>query len=87
MLPLNYAILELFKTGAEYDTTAVMQRLQGDYGSFKAFNPPAVLESLMSAEKNELLEESRYDLDEQGELHVYYQATDYGREMIARYIG
>jgi DNA-binding PadR family transcriptional regulator len=87
MLPLNYAILELFKSGDEYDTEAVMGKLQGDYGSFRSFSAPAVLESLMSAEKNELLEESRFDLDTQGNLHVYYRATDYGQSMIERYIG
>ncbi|MDR2672826.1 MAG: hypothetical protein LBC35_06025 [Coriobacteriales bacterium] len=87
MLPLNYAILELFKDGGAYDTTAVMAVLADTYGSFKAFNSAAVLESLMSAEKNELLTEAHFDLDNTGELHVYYEATDYGKEMIGRYIG
>ena len=87
MLPLNYAILELFKAKNEYDETAVMRELKAKYHCFRSFNSAAILESLMSAEKNELLQESRFELDEQGKLHVYYQSTDYGREMIKRYIG
>jgi len=86
MLPLNYAILKLFETGAELDTAAVMARLTNQYAKFRAFKVASVQESLMSAEKNDLLERSRFALDDAGDLHVYYRVTDYGRGMIARYI-
>ena len=86
MRPLNYAILDLFRDGAEISVAGVIEKLKKDYSSFRAFKPKAVNESLMSAEKNGLLEESNWELDEKGELHVYYKATDYGFSMINGYI-
>ena len=87
MLPLNYAILKLFEDGGELDVSGVMERLEGDYRTFKAFKAKGVNESLMSAEKNGLLEESRFDLSDGDELRVFYRATEEGRAMIGRYIG
>lgn len=86
MLPLNYAILKLFEAGDELDARQVMDRLQADYARFRAFKPAAVQESLMSAEKNDLLERSDFRLDQTGGLRVFYRVTDYGRTMVARYI-
>ncbi|MCL2808311.1 MAG: hypothetical protein FWD27_09225 [Coriobacteriia bacterium] len=86
MLPLNYAILKLFVSGNELSVQGVIDKLDKDYRSFRAFKPKAINESLMSAEKNGLLEESNWELDDKGELHVYYKATSYGVEMISSYI-
>jgi len=41
---------------------------------------------LVSAEKNDLLDQSHFDLDDSGELHIYYRATEYGAGMIKKYI-
>jgi DNA-binding MarR family transcriptional regulator len=86
-LPLYYAILKLFLGSNEYDAEAVIFNLQQDYGKYKALTRPAVQESLMSAEKNGLLRESRITQNQQGELQVFYVVTDYGQDMIKRYIG
>jgi len=86
MRPLNYATLKCFEAGDELDAAAVMDRLRPEYASFRSYRFPAIQESLMSAEKNDLLERTGYDLDDAGALRVYYRATDYGRDMIARYI-
>ena len=86
MRPLNYATLDLFRDGAELDATAVMDCLKDDYGTFRSFRFTAMQESLMAAEKNDLLERTGLTLDESGDLRVYYRATDYGRDMITRYI-
>ncbi|MDR1421555.1 MAG: hypothetical protein LBI64_01660 [Coriobacteriales bacterium] len=86
MLPLNYAILKLFENGDEYDVQGVEAELKGDYSSFRAFKSKAINESLMSAEKNGLLDEVRYELDDKQELHVYYKANEYGADMIKSYI-
>ena len=86
MRPINYAILKLFEDGSEIDVQGVFEKLEGEYGSFKAFKPKAINESLMSAEKNGLLDESNWELDDKGELHVYYKANEYGLDMIKGYI-
>ena len=46
----------------------------------KALNKPEVLTSLMTAESNGLLEESRFELDEAGEVRMFFRA---GAESIA----
>ncbi|MCL2825813.1 MAG: hypothetical protein FWD72_00230 [Eggerthellaceae bacterium] len=86
MRPMNYAILKVFENGKTFDAEAVMDEIRGEYGGFRAFKKRNVTESLMSAEKNGLLERSNYDLDDKDELHIYYQATEYGVGMIKKYI-
>ena len=87
MLPLNYAILSYFCTVDEADATAVMNALRPTYGNFRTFKKPAILEALMAAEANGLLEESRLDLDGNNQLQVYYRLNDYGRSLVKTFIG
>lgn len=86
MKPLNYAILKYFTTVKEACADDVIEALKGQYGSFKALRKPAVIEAIMTAEANGLLEETRYDLDEKGELRVYYHAHAEGAATINNYI-
>ena len=87
MLPFNYAILKLFLRMEEADATIVMNELAEVYQKSRQFKKPVVIEALMTAEANGLLEETRFELDSKQELSVYYRATDEGRLMIEKYIG
>ena len=40
----------------------------------------------MTAKTNGLLDETRFDLDENGNLRVYYKVNDYGVDMMNSYI-
>ena len=64
----------------------VIEALKGEYGHFKALKKPAVIEAIMTGEANGLLEETRYELDEKGELKVYYRAHEEGAATINKYI-
>ncbi|WP_101696838.1 hypothetical protein [Clostridium minihomine] len=86
MKPLNYAILKHFTKVNEACADDVIQALQGQYGNFKALKKPAVIEAIMTAEANGLLQETRYELDANGELKVYYQAHEEGAATINQYI-
>jgi hypothetical protein len=86
MKPLNYAILKYFTKVNEACADDVIGALKGEYGSFKALKKPAVIEAIMTGEANGLLEESRFDLDEKGELRVYYRAHEEGAATINSYI-
>ena len=55
MKPLNYAILKYFTKITEASADEVIDALKGEYGKFKALNKKAVIESLMTAEANGLL--------------------------------
>ncbi|ACD23849.1 MULTISPECIES: hypothetical protein [Clostridium] len=86
MKPLNYAILKHFTKVKEACTDDVIDALKDEYGNFKALNKKDVLTALMTAEANGLLEETRFDLDKNGELRVYYHAHEEGAETINKYI-
>lgn len=86
MKPLNYAILKYFTTVNEACADDVIEALKGEYGSFKALKKPAVIEAIMTGEANGLLEETRFEMDEKGELRVYYRAHEEGAATINSYI-
>ncbi|AKL96465.1 hypothetical protein CACET_c30210 [Clostridium aceticum] len=86
MKPLNYAILKYFTRIKEACTEDVIEALKGEYGKFKALNKDDVLNSLMTAEANGLLEEARVELDQAGALKIYYRAHQEGKDTINKYI-
>ncbi len=86
MKPLNYAILKHFTTVEEASAYEVMEALKDQYGHFRAFKKESILSALMTAEANGLLEESRFDMDDEDMLRVYFRAHAEGAATINRYI-
>lgn len=86
MKPLNYAILKHFTKVKEACAEDVVKVLKGDYGNFRALNTKEVLSALMTAEANGLLEESRFEMNQEGILRVYYHAHEDGANTINKYI-
>ena len=86
MKPLNYAILKYMTTVKEACPKNVIDALASQYSTFRAFNKADVLTALLTAEANGLLEESRFDLDDDGELRLFFRAHAEGVETINRYI-
>lgn len=86
MKPLNYAILKYFTRVKEACADDVIRELKGEYGSFKALKKNAVVNALMTAEANGLIEETRFELDKNKELKVYYHAHEEGAATINKYI-
>ena len=85
MRALNFAILKYFTSHDEADADIVMEALKPEYGNFRAFKKKAVVESLMSAKENGLLDETRFAV-EGDNLRVFYRANEYGRGMIDGFI-
>ena len=86
MKPLNYAILKHFTKVDEACAEDVMHALKDQYGHFKAFKRDAIINALMTAEANGLLEEARYELDKDEMLRVYFRAHEEGAATINKYI-
>lgn len=86
MKPLNYAILKHFTKVDEACAEDVIDALKGEYGNFKSLKRDAVITALMTAEANGLLEETRFELDKDGNLRVYYHAHEEGAATINKYI-
>lgn len=86
MKPLNYAILKHFTKVEEACADDVIEALKDDYGNFKALKRDSVINALMTAEANGLIEETRIDLNKNGQLRVYYYAHEEGAATINKYI-
>ena len=86
MRPLNYAILKYFTTVEEACPADVYEVIKEDYGNYRMCKPNKVKAAIMTAEKNFLLTESRYDLDESGEVRIYYKAEGEGLDAINNFI-
>ena len=84
--PLNFAILKYMTTVNEACTEDVLCALKDGYSSFRAFNKSDVLNALLTAEANGLLEESRYHLDDEGQVRMFFRAHAEGAATINRYI-
>lgn len=84
--PLNFAILKHFTTVDEACAEDVIDALRAEYGEYKSLKREAVIEALMTAEKNGLLEEARYSEDENGYIRIYYHAHEDGLATINKYI-
>jgi len=86
MKALNYAILKHFTKVKEACAEEVIEVLKGVYGNFKALNRNDVITALMTAEANGLLEETRFEMDKENVLRVYYHANEEGSATINKYI-
>ena len=86
MKPLNYAILKFFTKMPSGSVVEIMEHLYDDYINFKSFNKKSIVNALMTAEANGLIEEIDMILDKNGELVIYYRANDEGKETINTYI-
>lgn len=87
LMPLYYAIVKHFMDGEEHSAQDVIDALEPDYAGYKLLTRKGVEEALDTAKENGLLDESRCDLDDGGELRIFYAVNDFGRDMITRYIG
>lgn len=85
-MPLNYAILKYMTAVDKASAKDVVTALCPVYGSFRNFSEKSILEALMTGVQNSLLEEACYDLDDKGDLVIYYHAPESGREAINSYI-
>lgn len=86
MKPLNYAILKYFTTVEEASVNDVMKDLKDDYKGLKTFNKDEIINALLTAEANGLIEETRVDLDKNDELEIFYHTTEESKAAINKYI-
>lgn len=85
--PLYYAILRHFEGGVADTAEGVVDALRPAYGGNRMLTLGAVGEALATAKENGLLDEVGSDLGPDGGLRVWYRENDFGRDMVARYIG
>lgn len=84
--PLYYAIILHFLDGKTDSARGVVQALSPNYGGYSLLTLNGVEEALATGKENGLLEEADFQLDEDGELRIDYRMTEFGRDMVQRYL-
>lgn len=84
--PLYYAIILHFLDGKTDSAQGVVQALSPNYGGYRLLTLKDVEEALATAKENGLLEEADFLMDEDGELRIDYRMTEFGRDMVQRYL-
>ena len=86
LMPLYYAIIKHFEDGKEDSAQGVVSALEPTYHGYKLLNVKDVEEALATAKENGLLDEVEYGLDAEGKLIISYAITDFGAEMLRKYL-
>jgi hypothetical protein len=75
MISLNFEILKYFTKVEEACADDITNALKGEYDSFKNLKKRSVIVTLMTAEAFGAIEKTRFQLDENGEIKVYYRSN------------
>lgn len=85
-LPLYYAIIKHFKNGTVDCAQGVVKALEPEYSGYKLLTLNDVAEALATAKENGILEETAYAIDGNNQLVTNYRMTEFGKDMVDRYI-
>lgn len=83
--PLNYEILKYFTNVNKASAKDIYLALEDEFKDHKAFKLSNIVESLMTAKENGLIDEDSYELID-NDLVVYYKASDEQKNTINKYI-
>lgn len=85
--PLHFAIIRSFRDGRARCADDVVAALEAEYAGYKMLTRKDVEEALATAKENGILDEVAFSVGSDGALVVSYRMTDFGRDMIDRYLG
>lgn len=86
LLPLHYAIIKHFENGVAACARDVVAALKPAYSSYKLLSLHDVEETLATAKENRILEETDCTVNDDGNLVFYYQLSDFGKDMVGKYL-
>ena len=87
MRVITYAIIKYFTKVEEACPKDVYEALKGEFGGHRMCKPNKIKAAIMTAEKNGLLAESRYDLGDDGKVNIYYKCEGEGLDAVTTYLG
>ena len=86
-LPLYYAIIKHFENGTEDCAQGVVTALEPEYSGYRLLTLNDIAEALATAKENGILEETSYKINSDNQLVTNYKLTEFGKDMIERYLG
>lgn len=86
ILPLHYAIIKHFENGVAACAQDVVAALKPAYSNYKLLSLHDVEETLATAKENGILEETDCTVNDDGNLTFHYRLSDFGEEMVGKYL-
>ncbi len=85
--PLYYTIIKHFENDIVDTAQGVVDALSKDYADYKLLTQKSVSEALATAKENGILKEVTYKVDADDRLVVAYRMTEFGKDMVRKYLG
>lgn len=86
LLPFRFRLLDYLGSVDSATPKESMVALESEYGQMKYFNLPEVEEHFLSMRANGIADEIDVQLDEDGQVEARYRITDFGRELLDKYL-
>ena len=86
ILPLRFRMLHFFSTVKEVSADSILEGLKDEYGSERQFSKKNFVEHLLTMKENGIIDETKLELDKNGELKIYYAINDEGRSLLKKYL-
>lgn len=84
-LPLRLMVLTHMNTVPETTIKETMEVLQDLYGSERQFTYKNFVGHFLALKENGLINDIKYDLDENQKLNVHYAINDDGKDVLTKY--
>lgn len=85
-LPLRFELLNYFGKVESATINECMRALEKEYGKERQFKKSNFIDHVLTMKENGLVDEGAIEIDENGELAVYYSINDYGIDLRNKYI-
>ncbi|SHH25661.1 hypothetical protein [Desulfosporosinus lacus] len=85
-LPLRFRMLHYVSTVKKASPDEIMKALKPEYGTEKQFTKKVFADHLLDMKANHILEDNDVELDDKGELLIYYSINDEGRRLLKKYL-
>lgn len=86
MLPFRFKLLDYLNSRGTASAQTAMEDLRNEYGDKKYFRLKEVEEHFLSMNANGLAEEKDVKMCQDGTLETFYSITDYGKELLEKYL-
>lgn len=86
LLPIRTRVLHFMSSVKQADIGLVMDGLKNEYGNERQFTKANFIDHMLSLKANGLIDEVSYDMDEKGELCIFYKINDEGRSTIQKFL-
>lgn len=86
LLPLRFRMLHFFSTVNEASANDLLEGLKSEYGSERQFSKKNFVEHLLTMKENGIIDETKVELDKNGDLCIYYSINDEGRSLLKKYL-